>query len=180
MTLKNSIGSRNRSKSCPEKRLSKISEEIEAVIVKIAQSDADDTSKESTDSKTTEVRTEDRADARSRDKVEDRTEAKKIRKLRTKEEIHEDIKEEISEDTTENRSITVDEGHTRENSIQMNVPSGKIGKTLIGIIIVAGIGSFIFLEMTNREIFVNFEEDSNCRIVFKYKNCSLMPLSSQN
>ena len=142
MTLENSTSSGII--TFPEKRLSAISEEIEGVIVKITQ-------------ERTETRTQDIIDA------EDTTEPlpeSQIKSLPHKREIHNDIEEESSQESPENCSSfsTFDIGDSRANSVQTSFTSEKIGKTIIGMILVAGIGSFLYLEMNNKENFDDYKK----------------------
>ena len=142
MTLENSTSSGII--TFPEKRLSAISEEIEGVIVKITQ-------------ERTETRTQDIIDA------EDTTEPlpeSQIKSSPHKREIHNDIEEESSQESPENCSSfsTFDIGDSRANSVQTSFTSEKIGKTIIGMILVAGIGSFLYLEMNNKENFDDYKK----------------------
>ena len=151
-----------RTKTFTGKRLSKISEEVEPeMIVENAEDVAEEIIEVINEDKT-EERTEeniknktengivqipegriaDRSDDRTDDRIENTSGG-------SREEIHDD--ENVSEDSTGStaQTIRVDDNNQIE-SLEMNLPFGKFGKSFIMIIVFAGIGSLVTIEIHTR------------------------------
>ena len=143
------------------KRLSKISEEIEPeMIVENAEDVAEDITEVINEDKT-EERTEEniknktengivqmpegRISDRSDDRTDDRTEDTLAS---SREEILDD--ENVSEDSTGSTAQTIRVDNNQIENFEMDLPLGKFGKSFIVIIVFAGIGTLVTIEIHTR------------------------------
>ena len=146
------------------KRLSKISEEIEPeMIVENAEDVAEDITEVINEDKTEEITEENIEnktengivqipEGRIADRKDDRTDDTGIIEDTSggsREEIHDD--KNVSEDSTGSTAQTIRVGDNNQiESLEMNLPFGKFGKSFIMIIVFAGIGSLVTIEIHTR------------------------------
>ena len=135
------------------KRLSKISEELEPERVEETESKAEDIteniteviSEDKTEHENTENRITDRTFERPENRTDDRTEETLAS---SREEIQDD--ENVSEDSTGSTAQTIRVDNNQIENFEMDLPLGKFGKSFIVIIVFAGIGSLVTIEIHTR------------------------------
>lgn len=128
-----------------ESKAEDITEDITEYITKDRAEDITEViSEDKTEHENTKKRTTDRTFERPENQTDERTED-----TSSQEEIHDD--ENVSEDSTGStaQTIRVDENNQIGN-LEMNLPFGKFGKSFIVIIVFAGIGSLVTIEIYTR------------------------------
>jgi len=145
------------SKTFTGKRLSKISEEFEPERIEETENKAEDItenraeniteviSEDKTEHEKTEKRTTDRTFERPENQTDDRTEDTLAS---SREEIQDD--ENVSEDSTGSTAQTIRVDNNQIENFEMDLPLGKFGKSFIVIIVFAGIGSLVTIEIHTR------------------------------
>ena len=98
-----------------------------------------------TEHEKTEKRTTDRTFERPENRTDDRTEDTLAS---SQEEIHDD--ENVSEDSTGSTAQTIRVDNNQIENFEMDLPLGKFGKSFIVIIVFAGIGSLVTIEIHTR------------------------------